>query len=92
MKKKASTTRRKARPGASKAPKRRRKAAVKGYGPTAVSATAKTFGGKRFTKVACGMTKTDAKKRADNTRKAGKLARVVPNAAGKGYCIYTRGK
>jgi hypothetical protein len=92
MKKKA-TTRRKARPGASKAPKRRRKASVKGAAaPAAVSSTTKTFGGKRFTKVACGMTKTDAKKRAENTRKAGKLARVVANAAGKGFCIYTRGK
>lgn len=89
MKKKA-TTRRKARPGASKAPKRRRKASVKGTAP-AVSGTTKTFAGKRFTKVACGMNKTDAKKRADNTRKSGKLARVVANSAGKGYCVYVRG-
>jgi hypothetical protein len=90
MKKKATTSRRTARPGASKAPKRRRKASVKAV-PT-VSGATKTIGGKRYTKTVCSLTKTDAKKRADNTRKAGKLARVVPNAGGKGYCLYVRGK
>lgn len=86
--KKKSTPRRKTGAKA-KAPGRKRKARV---GAAATPKT-KTFSGERFTKSACGLTKAEAGKRAENHRKKGaaKKARVTPNAAGKGYCVFVRG-
>lgn len=83
-KKRKSTRRRK--PGASKAPGRKRKARV---GKSA-SSTVK-IGGETFTKRACSLTKTDAQKRAANYRAKGKRARTFRNTNGKGYCVATRG-
>ena len=50
----------------------------------------KKFGGKTYTKTSCSKKKTDAKKKAERMRKAGKNARVVKNPAG-GYCVFGRG-
>lgn len=85
--KRKSTRRRK--PGA-KAPGRKRKARVKGVASTPAT---KTIGGQRFTKVACGLTKSEAGKRATNHRAKGKAqkARVIKNTGGKGYCVFARG-
>lgn len=82
--KRKSTSRRK--PGA-KAPGRKRKAKV-GASPKTM-----TISGERFTKAACGLTKPEAQKRAANHRAKGasKKARVVPNTAGKGFCVFARG-
>lgn len=87
--KKKSTRRRKT---GAKAPGRKRKKARVGAAAASTPKT-KTFSGERFTKSACGLTKTEAGKRAENHRKKGsaKKARVVPNQAGKGYCVFVRG-
>lgn len=85
--KKKSTRRRKT---GAKSPGRKKKARV---GAAAATPKTKTFSGERFTKAACGLTKAEAGKRAENHRKKGtaKKARVTPNAAGKGYCVFVRG-
>jgi hypothetical protein len=88
MKKKA-TTRRKARPGASKAPKRRRKASVKGAAPAA-PATIMISGIGRYKKSTCHKTKSDAQKSAESKRARGQKARVLKS--GTGYCVYARGR
>jgi hypothetical protein len=88
MKKKA-TSRRKARPGASKAPKRRRKASVKGAAPAA-PATIMISGIGRYKKSTCHKTKTDAQKSAEGKRAKGQKARV--RKSGTGYCVYARGR
>jgi hypothetical protein len=83
-KKRTTTRSRTAKPGASKAPAKRR-----------VSGTAATpkkrlvFSGKAYTQAGCAKTKTAAKSLAAGKRKQGKLARVV--SSGAGYCVYTRG-
>lgn len=50
----------------------------------------KKFGKKVYTKSACSMTKTDAKKKAASVRKSGRLARIVKSSTGK-HCVYTAG-
>lgn len=87
MKSTRKTTTRRRKPGA-KAPGRKRKTKV-----AATPTKTKVIGGERFTKVACGLTKPEASKRATNHRKksVAAKARVVKNTAGKGYCIYARG-
>lgn len=87
-KRKSKTTRRR-KPGA-KAPGRKRKTRVSGVAATPAT---KVIGGQRFTKMACGLTKTEAGKKAENHRAKGKAqkARVVKNTAGKGYCVFARG-
>ena len=84
MKKTSKSSSRRKATGAKKAKRR------SGIGAKAAAAPAtKTFAGERFTKNACGKTKTDAKKAAEGLRKKGKKARVVKST--KGYCVYTRG-
>jgi hypothetical protein len=78
-KKKAGTTTRRRKPGASK-PAKRKKASVKGEDST-------TIGGKKFTKTSCHSTKTEAKKKADKVRASGLTARVVKD--GKKTCVLT---
>lgn len=82
-KKRTTTKRRTAKPGASKAPKRKRVSAA--AGPKKRIAIA----GKFYTHDSCTKTKTAATHLAASKRKAGKLARVVSN--GKMFCVYTRG-
>jgi hypothetical protein len=85
MKKSTKSSSRRKATGTTKTGKRR-----SGVGAKAAAAPAtKTFAGERFTKNACGKTKTDAKKAAEGLRKKGKKARVVKST--KGYCVYTRG-
>lgn len=65
------------------------RATKKGVKASAAPKATKVFGGVRFTKKACGKTKTAAKATADSLRKKGKKARVVKTTVG--YCVYTRG-
>lgn len=76
------TARRKSSTGATK---RKRKTRV-----AAAPKTTLVVAGSKFTKSACGLNKTDAKKRAENVRVKGKKARVVKS--GSTYCVYTGGK
>jgi len=88
MKKKATTSRRTARPGASKAPKRRRKASVKGAAASPATITIAGIG--RYKKSTCHKTKSDAQKSAEGKRAKGQKARVLKS--GTGYCVYARGR
>lgn len=55
-------------------------------------ATLKMFG-RTYKKSMCGLTKSEATSKAENHRAKGKGkgAAVKKNAAGAGYCLYTRG-
>lgn len=86
---KKATTRRKARPGASKAPKRRRKAKVSGS-PPAAPATVMISGIGRYKRSSCHKSKADAQKSAEARRSKGQKARVLKS--GTGYCVYARGR
>jgi hypothetical protein len=87
MKKKTTTKRRSTRPGASKAPAKKRKSAVSGVMP----GTIQVSGVGTYKKSTCHKTKTDAKKAAESRRSKGGLARVRKNPKG-GYCVYARGR
>lgn len=82
-KKKSSSTRRK--PGASKAPRKRKRVS----GTASATPATMAISGVKFTKSTCHKTKTDAKKTAEGKRKRGYNARVVKSASG-GYCVYSR--
>jgi hypothetical protein len=46
-----------------------------------------TIGNHRFTKKECGIAKTSATSAAKDIRAKGRMARVVPNTDGKGFCV-----
>lgn len=68
-------------------PSAKKKRAASGSG-----ATIKLFG-RTYKKSMCGLTKSDATSKAATHRSKGKGkgATIKKNAAGAGYCLYTRG-
>lgn len=81
------------KPGAYKAPARRKRRRIAGTSTSSspsVGAATLMLGGKRYKKASCHKTKTDAKNAAKSKRNAGALARVVKS--GVGYCVFSRGR
>jgi len=81
--------RRTAKPGASKAPAKRRNRRVSGTADT-LPPTVMVSGVGRYKKSTCHKTITEAKKAAEGKRSKGVRARVLKSSTG--YCVYTRGR
>lgn len=77
------------KPGASKAPARRKRRRIAGT-PAESPATIMISGIGRYKKSTCHKSKTEATKSAESRRAKGLKARVLKS--GTGYCVYTRGR
>lgn len=77
---------------AKRKPAKRKPSAKKKRVAAGSGATLKMFG-RTYKKSMCGLTKTEATSKAETHRAKGKGkgAAVKKNAAGAGYCLYTRG-